>query len=161
MASLQSASGITPVHEMSDMSKELISFMKTEFDQLDQERFHDSIGTWQQRSFKNLKSLKLVLTSYSSSRKIVEQLQVELRDVLNSESNGADQSDDEQLNTRWSKTGSPIELNLSSNNIKELSTDDAKAFERLLENAQAWFKLFPVYFRSGISALKAKDCSLR
>ena len=90
-----------------------------------------------QRSFGNLKPTKLVLTSYSSSRKIVEQLQVELRDVLNSEPNGTDQSDDEQLNTRWSKTGSPIELNLSSNNIKELSTDDAKAFERLLENAQA------------------------
>ena len=83
---------------------------------------------------------KVVLTSYSSSRKIVEQLHVELRDALSSESNGTDQSDDEhnQLNTRWSKTGSPIELNLSSNNIKELSTDDAKAFERLLENAQDW-----------------------
>ena len=71
-----------------------------------------------------------------------------MRDVLNSESNGADQSDDEQMNTRWSKSGSPIELNLSSNNIKELSTDDAKAFERLLENAQAWFNLFPINFRS-------------
>ena len=111
-----------------------------------------------QRSHANLKSTKLVLTSYSSSRKIVEQLQVELRDVLNSEPNGAVQSDDEQLNTRWSKTGSPIELNLSSNNIKELSTDDVKAFERLLENAQAWFKLFPVVFRSGNSALRSIGC---
>ena len=111
-----------------------------------------------QRSFENLKSTKLVLTSYSSSRKIVEQLQVELRDVLNSEPNGADQSDDEQLNKRWRKTGSPIELNLSSNNIKELSTDDAKAFERLLENAQAQFKQFPVPFRSGSSALKSIGC---
>ena len=69
----------------------------------------------------------------------MEQLQVELRDVLNSEPNRVDQSEDDQMNTRWNKTGSPIELNLSSNNIKELSTDDAKAFERLLENAQAWY----------------------
>ena len=84
-----------------------------------------------------------------------------MRDVLNSDSNGTDQSDDEQLNTRWSKTGSPIELNLSSNNIKELSTDDAKAFERLLENAQAWFKPFLVYFLSGSSTLKAIDFSSR
>ena len=86
------------------------------------------------------------MTSYSSSRKIVEQLQIELRDVLNSEPNRADQSEDVQMNTRWNKTGSPIELNLSSNNIKELSTDDAKAFERLLENAQAWYT--EVDFRS-------------
>ena len=41
LASLSTAGGMSPVHEMSDMSKELISFMKTEFDQLDQERFHD------------------------------------------------------------------------------------------------------------------------
>ena len=39
LASLSTAGGMSPVHEMSDMSKELISFMKTEFDQLDQERF--------------------------------------------------------------------------------------------------------------------------